>query len=352
MLTRRAFLHTTGAALTSAARFTDDSVARTRDASAAVQDRAPDAVARDEDYWREIQQGFTLDRTIINLNNGGVCPSPRVVHEAFKRYLDLSNQSPSYHMWQILEPNIEGVRRRLAGAFGCDRRRAGDHAQRERGAPDRAARARRCKRGRRSRHHQPGLRPHARHLGAAGQRRDGIKLTQVSFPVPPPSLDDLADRLLAAHHRRRRRCCTSATSRTSPDRSSRCADLRRGASPRHQDDRRRRARVRALPVQGGRSGVRLLRHEPAQVAAGADRHRLPLRAPGRDCRAVAADAGGGDQDERHPQVRGDRHASRRRTTTRSPRRCPFTRASAASGRRRGCGICGTGGRRGSPPTPR
>jgi len=69
---------------------------------------------------REIQQAFTLDRTIINLNNGGVCPSPRVVHEALKRYLDISNQSPVYHMWQILEPNIESVRRRLASEFGCD----------------------------------------------------------------------------------------------------------------------------------------------------------------------------------------------------------------------------------------
>ena len=33
--------------------------------------RSPRAdVAADEDYWREIQQAFTLDRTIINLNNG------------------------------------------------------------------------------------------------------------------------------------------------------------------------------------------------------------------------------------------------------------------------------------------
>ena len=41
------------------------------------------------------------------------------MHEAFKRYLDISNQSPVYHMWQILEPNIETVRRRLAAEFGC-----------------------------------------------------------------------------------------------------------------------------------------------------------------------------------------------------------------------------------------
>jgi selenocysteine lyase/cysteine desulfurase len=77
-------------------------------------------VAHDEFYWREIQSAFTLDRTITNLNNGGVCPSPRVVHEAFRRYLDITNQSPVYHMWQILEPNVESVRRQLAADFGCD----------------------------------------------------------------------------------------------------------------------------------------------------------------------------------------------------------------------------------------
>jgi selenocysteine lyase/cysteine desulfurase len=89
-------------------------------AGAAVQDRSPEDIARDETYWREIQLAFTLDRTIINLNNGGVCPSPRVVLEAEKRCLDISNQSPVYHMWQILEPNIEPVRQRLAAEFGCD----------------------------------------------------------------------------------------------------------------------------------------------------------------------------------------------------------------------------------------
>jgi len=118
MLTRRGFLQTTGSAsLAAVATFRNDGLARLEAASRPVTGVAPDDLAADEDYWREIQQAFTLDRTIINLNNGGVCPSPRVVHEALKRYLDISNQSPVYHMWQILEPNIEAVRRRLANAF-------------------------------------------------------------------------------------------------------------------------------------------------------------------------------------------------------------------------------------------
>ena len=117
MLTRRAFLHTTTragtGALTAAATFRQDAAQRA-DAAARRAGGSVEEMARDEDYWREIQGAFTLDRTIVNLNNGGCCPSPRVVHEALKRYLDLSNQAPVYHMWQILEPNIETVRRRLA----------------------------------------------------------------------------------------------------------------------------------------------------------------------------------------------------------------------------------------------
>lgn len=61
-----------------------------------------------------------MDRTLINLNNGGVSPSPRVVQQAMRRYLDLSNEAPVYTMWQLLEPQIESVRKRLAASTGCD----------------------------------------------------------------------------------------------------------------------------------------------------------------------------------------------------------------------------------------
>ena len=117
-------------------------------------------------------QAFTLDRTIVNLNNGGCCPSPRVVHEAFKRYLDLSNQAPVYHMWQVLEPNIESRQAPARGGVRLRCRGARHHQERQRGPADRAAR-RRSPRRRRGGHHQPGLRAHARHLGAArAPRRD------------------------------------------------------------------------------------------------------------------------------------------------------------------------------------
>lgn len=76
--------------------------------------------AADEEFWAQIQQAFTLDRTFVNFNNGGVSPSPRVVLEAMRRYLEYSNQAPSFFMWRHLEPEIENVRRRLARSFGAD----------------------------------------------------------------------------------------------------------------------------------------------------------------------------------------------------------------------------------------
>jgi len=41
---------------------------------------SPEEIAQDESFWFEIQQAFTPDRSLINLNNnGGVSPSPAVV---------------------------------------------------------------------------------------------------------------------------------------------------------------------------------------------------------------------------------------------------------------------------------
>ncbi|GMQ81152.1 MAG: pyoverdine-tailoring periplasmic protein PvdN [Rhodothermia bacterium] len=80
----------------------------------------PEEIARDEEYWREIQQAFTVDRSLVNLNNGGVSPAPAAVQEAMKRYLDYANEAPVYTMWRILEPQKEGTRQRLARAFRCD----------------------------------------------------------------------------------------------------------------------------------------------------------------------------------------------------------------------------------------
>ncbi len=80
----------------------------------------PEEVAGDEDFWFEVARAFTVDRSLINLNNGGVSPSPGWVQEAMKRHLDYSNEAPVYTMWRVLEPQREAVRERLAREWGVD----------------------------------------------------------------------------------------------------------------------------------------------------------------------------------------------------------------------------------------
>ena len=90
-----------------------------RAAGKAVEDRSPFDIATDEDYWATIQQAFSVTRGIINLNNGGVSPSPRIVTEAFVRYTWQQEDATAYTMWQILEPQSETIRTGLAEMFGC-----------------------------------------------------------------------------------------------------------------------------------------------------------------------------------------------------------------------------------------
>ncbi len=75
----------------------------------------------EEDFWAFIQQSFSSGRGIVNLNNGGVSPSPRIVTEALERYTWQQEDTTAYTMWQILEPQSERIRTELAAVFGCDR---------------------------------------------------------------------------------------------------------------------------------------------------------------------------------------------------------------------------------------
>jgi selenocysteine lyase/cysteine desulfurase len=154
--------------------------------------RAAEDLARDEDFWREIQSAFTLDRNIINLNNGGVSPSPRVVQESMRRSLEFSNIAPARTMWAVLEPEVENVRQKLAADFGCD--------------PEEMAITRNASES--LENVQQGLDlkagdevlttdqdyPRMITTWKQRERRDGIVLKTISFPTPPPSLDDLAER--------------------------------------------------------------------------------------------------------------------------------------------------------------
>jgi len=79
-----------------------------------------EATYDDEDYWFRIQQAYTVSPNIINLNNGGVSPQPKVVQETFEYYNRLSNEAPSYYMWRILDQGREALRQSLADLAGCD----------------------------------------------------------------------------------------------------------------------------------------------------------------------------------------------------------------------------------------
>lgn len=76
-------------------------------------------LAQVEDFWQLIKQAYTVSPTILNLNNGGVSPQPRVVQEAVERYNQLSNEAPSYYMWRTLDRGREPLRAKLADLAGC-----------------------------------------------------------------------------------------------------------------------------------------------------------------------------------------------------------------------------------------
>lgn len=74
----------------------------------------------DEDFWGWIREAYTMSPNIINFNNGGVAPQPKVVQDAHIRFYQYSNEAPSYYMWQILDQGREPLRQKLADIAGCD----------------------------------------------------------------------------------------------------------------------------------------------------------------------------------------------------------------------------------------
>src|SRR5882762_8025619 len=122
MTDRRAFLASMAAtaATFTLPTFNPRAIRRLTDAHAVAGSRSAGALADDENYWATIQAAFDLDRTMINLNNGGCSPAPTHVLEQMIRDLRFSNELPTEHMWRVLEPRIESVRRDLAKEFGCD----------------------------------------------------------------------------------------------------------------------------------------------------------------------------------------------------------------------------------------
>jgi len=75
--------------------------------------------ARDEDFWSWVKAGYTVSPNLLNLNNGGVSPQPKVVQDAHIRFYEYANEAPSYYMWRILDQGREALRGKLADLAGC-----------------------------------------------------------------------------------------------------------------------------------------------------------------------------------------------------------------------------------------
>jgi selenocysteine lyase/cysteine desulfurase len=78
----------------------------------------PSRTNNDEELWARLAQAYTVSPAILNLNNGGVSPQPKVVQDAVDRYYHYSNEAPTYYMWQILDKGREPLRRKLADLAG------------------------------------------------------------------------------------------------------------------------------------------------------------------------------------------------------------------------------------------
>jgi selenocysteine lyase/cysteine desulfurase len=88
------------------------------DALLSLNKLSPFDAMNDEELWARMAQAYTVSPNILNLNNGGVSPQPKVVQDAVDRYYHLSNEGPTYFMWQILDKGREAVRQKLASLGG------------------------------------------------------------------------------------------------------------------------------------------------------------------------------------------------------------------------------------------
>ena len=154
------------------------------------------AFAADEDFWEPVQRAFDLDRTWINLNNGGCSPAPSHVMAQLERDLRYSNELPVIHMWRDLEPRIEVVRREMAREFACD--------------PEEMAITRNASEALLTLIHGIDLQPgdevllsnqnYGRMINGWKQRarRQGIVIKEISFPVPCTTPQQIVDAFAAA----------------------------------------------------------------------------------------------------------------------------------------------------------
>jgi isopenicillin-N epimerase len=158
--------------------------------------RSAAALADDEAFWGTVQRAFDVDRTLINLNNGGISPSPTHVVEQMIRDIRFVNALPVEHNWRVLEPRMEATRRELAALFGC----GSDEMAIVRNASEALETMIFGLDLQRGDEVLITNQNYGRMTTSWEQRerRDGIVLKQISFPVPLPSDADFVRRVEAA----------------------------------------------------------------------------------------------------------------------------------------------------------
>ena len=190
---RRRFLSSVGKGLGLAALSSGTIAALLHDVVAAgksVDHLSPLDAALEEDYWTTIQQAFSVTRGIVNLNNGGVSPSPRIVTEAFVRYTWQQEDATAYTMWQILEPQSETIRTGLAEIFGCD----AEEIAITRGASESLETLLMGLDFKSGDEILTSTQDYPRMLTTLRQRemREGLKLNLIKIPIAPANVNDIA----------------------------------------------------------------------------------------------------------------------------------------------------------------
>ena len=85
----------------------------------APRDPRPEEVAKDEDYWAEIRDTFRVDRTMLNLNNGHVCPRRAPCGRRCGAFWTTATWAVPHHV-NVLERGSRKRAAALAQAAGCD----------------------------------------------------------------------------------------------------------------------------------------------------------------------------------------------------------------------------------------
>lgn len=79
------------------------------------------ALADDEEQrWSAVAREFTPSKQLLNLNNAGVSPQPKVVQEAMIQAYRFANEQPDVNMWEVLDGSRGRIKEKLARMADCD----------------------------------------------------------------------------------------------------------------------------------------------------------------------------------------------------------------------------------------